>query len=58
MTTLSNEQLAAVILMQHETNVRNAIKKKITEIFEPASKGHVHFDEKMLNTILQIVEGN
>jgi hypothetical protein len=58
MTTLSNEQLASVILMQHETKVRAAIKKQLAEIFEPASKGHAHFDGKMLNTILQIVEGN
>lgn len=58
MSILSDEQLAAVILFQHEVSVRRSIKDALSNALEPLSKGHSHFDEKMLSAILKIVEGN
>lgn len=56
MSNLSDEQLAAVILFQYEVNLRKSIKEKLNDVLAPIAKGHAHFDEKMLNIILQIVE--
>jgi hypothetical protein len=56
MSNLSDEQLAAVILFQYEVNLRKLIKNRLTETLGPIAKGHAHFDEKMLDAILKIVE--
>lgn len=56
MSNLSDEQLAAVILFQHEVNIRKLIKDRLFQALLPIAKGHAHFDEKMLDTILKIVE--
>lgn len=56
MSDLSNEQMAEVILFTHEQKVRDLIAKSITELLGPIAKGHAHFDQKMLDLVLQIVK--
>lgn len=58
MSNLSEEQLASVILFQHEANIRKLIKDRLLQALSPIAMGHAHFDKKMLDTILQIVEEN
>jgi cell wall assembly regulator SMI1 len=57
MSDLSNEQKAEVILFTHEQKIRDLIANNITELLGPIAKGHAHFDEKILDIVVQIVKG-
>ena len=57
MSDLSNEQMAEVILFTHEQKIRDLISKNITELLGPICGGHAHFDQRMLDLVLQIVKG-
>ena len=56
MSDLSNEQMAEVILFTHEQKIRDLISKNITELLGPIANGHAHFDQRMLDLVLQIVK--